>query len=1226
LDDFTIEETDVTPTAPFEIGATDITATSADVNWTRNAEDFEFKYREKAFFLDDSEEGSEPWTTTGLGFWRTLTLTVGNNVNHVTQSTNILYTADQNGNVIQTDIVPVDTWRVSPKVSLTGTLSFLARYYNETFDESTDTCEVLVSTTVNNNCDAFTPIGFISHTTTEDFFNMNYYSCSLDSYNGQEGYIAFRHKSHNRSWLILDDIAIYRTTDEWTTLTTTENNVRLTGLEPTTDYEFQMRSMFFDNPSDWTDIKTFTTEDIKLLDGKADNAMAIAAIADGKKHDVMIQDYSLSSKRGEWNTLCLPFDVTDFDDTDGITFSGTPLEGATVKELTGSDFSSDVLTMNFNEVTAVEAGKPYIVQWPNGADLVIHNGNEWSTFVARVATGETFAGKYVILDGDINAVLMAGTPEHPFCGTFDGNGHTLNVNIDQSGVDYAAPFQYINGATIRNVKVTGSVSGGQYCAGIAGKATGGTNSIRNCWMSASVTSQGNIGGVLGHGTTSSTTISNCYLTGTLNGENIGIFCGGGYAGSSHTLNTCWANGTYNVNGGAVNLVTADGTTLSFNNCQHNDKRISQGTYRYNDLVIILTLEGGSNESQYVSFLGSQWGLNSKGELIIRPSAEMLSSNIQNPTFKDVVTNTNSPSTLSLNQGEFGGTYSPVSSLSDVLLDAHNPGNGAFHAAYSYNRASLGDDFVDWYSDATLTSPATVIPFDADGNVTLYAGRWVELADDADNSGTIASIVSTGTQRDRVVLLKDRTIYRDDDWNTLCLPFSMSEAQIEASPLVGVTIMELDGSKSKLTADGKLTLSFKDAFSIEAGRPYIVKWKQPTLVIKNATDWDNFATAVNNGTTYAGKLVKLDASIDASTMVGTADHPFCGIFDGNGYTLNLSIDDSDADYAAPFRYINGATIRNLKVTGSVKGGQYCAGIVGAAIDGTNRIRNCWMSANVTGENKNIGGVLGNGTSSYTTISNCYLNSTLNGYGIGVFCGGGSADGTLILETCWTMGGYNYSINLDGSGGEINLVKTDGGTTIIYNCNHNIEGITQGTYSLLIIIGENSNDSSLANFLGNQWTTDNSGKLKLRPSAVFDDTPIENPKFTGVTIVGDDPTPVKFSGVKFIGTYSPVILPVGDHYNLFLGTNNTLFWPSAAHNDANGYKLNSCRAYFNTGTSAVREFRLIFGDEEYDAQSVEDVRLNNENGDGAWYDLSGRKLDGRPTKKGLYIHGGRKVVVN
>ena len=30
-------------------------------------------------------------------------------------------------------------------------------------------------------------------------------------------------------------------------------------------------------------------------------------------------------------------------------------------------------------------------------------------------------------------------------------------------------------------------------------------------------------------------------------------------------------------------------------------------------------------------------------------------------------------------------------------------------------------------------------------------------------------------------------------------------------------------------------------------------------------------------------------------------------------------------------------------------------------------------------------------------------------------------------------------------------------------------------------------------------------------------------------------------------------------------------------------------------------------------------------GAWYDLSGRKLDGKPAQSGIYIKNGRKIVI-
>ncbi len=65
-------------------------------------------------------------------------------------------------------------------------------------------------------------------------------------------------------------------------------------------------------------------------------------------------------KDGSWNTLCLPFALDSFD--------GTPLEGATVKTLESAayDKGDGTLTLTFSDdLTAIEAGKPYIVKWEN---------------------------------------------------------------------------------------------------------------------------------------------------------------------------------------------------------------------------------------------------------------------------------------------------------------------------------------------------------------------------------------------------------------------------------------------------------------------------------------------------------------------------------------------------------------------------------------------------------------------------------------------------------------------------------------------------------------------------------------------------------------------------------------------------------------------------------------------------------------------------------------------
>ena len=60
--------------------------------------------------------------------------------------------------------------------------------------------------------------------------------------------------------------------------------------------------------------------------------------------------------------------------------------------------------------------------------------------------------------------------------------------------------------------------------------------------------------------------------------------------------------------------------------------------------------------------------------------------------------------------------------------------------------------------------------------------------------------------------------------------------------------------------------------------------------------------------------------------------------------------------------------------------------------------------------------------------------------------------------------------------------------------------------------------------------------------------------------------------------------------------------------------------NTGVPSAR-ITLVFDE----ATGVNEVIGVKEVNDGSWYDLNGRKLNGMPTKKGVYIMNGKKVVV-
>lgn len=81
------------------------------------------------------------------------------------------------------------------------------------------------------------------------------------------------------------------------------------------------------------------------------------------------------------------------------------------------------------------------------------------------------------------------------------------------------------------------------------------------------------------------------------------------------------------------------------------------------------------------------------------------------------------------------------------------------------------------------------------------------------------------------------------------------------------------------------------------------------LITSSADWDSFAGSVGS---YDGKYVKLTADITVTTMVNGT---FSGTFDGAGYTLTFNY-TATGNNAAPFAYITDATIKNLRVAGTI----------------------------------------------------------------------------------------------------------------------------------------------------------------------------------------------------------------------------------------------------------------------------------------------------------------------
>ncbi len=140
-------------------------------------------------------------------------------------------------------------------------------------------------------------------------------------------------------------------------------------------------------------------------------------------------------------------------------------------------------------------------------------------------------------------------------------------------------------------------------------------------------------------------------------------------------------------------------------------------------------------------------------------------------------------------------------------------------------------------------------------------------------------------------------------------------------------------------------------------------------------------------------------------------------------------------------------------------------------------------------------------------------------------------------------------------------------------------------------------------------------------------LEDPVFTNVTITDNTSTTVTASNnglntVQFVGNYDPVTLDAGDKTKLYLGSNNQLYWPST------DVTFNAFRAHFSvdlgSDANGVRAFHLGFGDDNATGIIATDYTDYTDKAD-AWFDLGGRRLNGKPTAKGVYIYNGKKRVV-
>ncbi|MBR0258682.1 MAG: hypothetical protein IJQ49_00245, partial [Prevotella sp.] len=284
------------------------------------------------------------------------------------------------------------------------------------------------------------------------------------------------------------------------------------------------------------------------------------------------------------------------------------------------------------------------------------------------------------------------------------------------------------------------------------------------------------------------------------------------------------------------------------------------------------------------------------------------------------------------------------------------------ASVTITGGGTGYTLTTSYSVGTFCGINTNYPqftTDKEGNYALD-GETVTLTFTSLYGETLTAVTATGATSGNDITLTSTGA------NTYT--FTMPQEEVN----IGATISAPDASNFEQTGENEYT-------------------------IKTANGWGWFCFATNYDLTpegFGGKVVKLAGNVSSSEMAGTSGHPFKGTFDGQNYTLTFNRTAAE-DFCAPFHYINGATISNLHVGGTITGGTYenLGGLVGHS-EGNITINNCRVSTEISTTVSGSalhGGVIGTWNGSYATctVTGCVYDGLIynpNEAGVTTSCHG------------------------------------------------------------------------------------------------------------------------------------------------------------------------------------------------------------------------------------------------
>ena len=191
------------------------------------------------------------------------------------------------------------------------------------------------------------------------------------------------------------------------------------------------------------------------------------------------------------------------------------------------------------------------------------------------------------------------------------------------------------------------------------------------------------------------------------------------------------------------------------------------------------------------------------------------------------------------------------------------------------KAYINGRFYTCYPNPEVTWNSILFEHDeilGKGNPYIIDITPDSLKDVIDNTSLLTNLESD--KWPTTIVLPNREI--NNEWNTLTVPFDVSEVQLTETFGEGWSLYEFYDSNLN---DGMLSLEFKQATCMEAGKPYFIKVSDMVGSVENPVFADVRANPLANAPTRTTH-VDFYPTLGPTQIIGTNIHDFLILGDGN----------------------------------------------------------------------------------------------------------------------------------------------------------------------------------------------------------------------------------------------------------------------------------------------------------------------------------------------------------